>query len=89
MYCHSPPGQLSFENFYLPFGGKLSGENRWVKLAVLIPWEKFEAEYAGQLSESMGAPAKSFRLALGALIIKERLGTTGVIKSGRQEVRRL
>jgi hypothetical protein len=41
-----------------------------------MPWEKFEAEYAGQLSESMGAPAKSFRMALGALIIKERLGTS-------------
>lgn len=76
MYRRSTPGQLSFENFYLPFGGKLSGENRWVKLAALIPWEKFEAEYAAQLSESMGAPAKSFRMALGALIIKERLGTS-------------
>jgi transposase, IS5 family len=76
MYRHSTPGQLSFENFYLPFGGKLSGENRWVKLAALIPWEKFEAEYAAQLSEDMGAPAKSFRMALGALIIKERLGTS-------------
>jgi hypothetical protein len=76
MYRRSAPGQLSFENFYLPFGGKLSGENRWVKLAALIPWEKFEAEYAAQLSEEMGAPAKSFRMALGALIIKERLGTS-------------
>jgi hypothetical protein len=30
----------------------------------------FEAEYAAQMSESMGAPAKPFRMALGALIIK-------------------
>jgi hypothetical protein len=78
MYRRSTPGQLSFENFYLPFGGKLSGENRWVKLAELIPWEKFEAHYAEQLSEEMGAPAKSFRMALGALIIKERLGTSDI-----------
>lgn len=78
MYRRSTPGQLSFENFYLPFGGKLSGENRWVKLAELIPWEEFEAQYAEQLSEGMGAPAKSFRLALGALIIKERLGTSDI-----------
>ncbi len=78
MYRCSIPGQLSFENFYLPFGGKLSGENRWVKLAELIPWEKFEAHYAQQLSEDMGAPAKSFRMALGALIIKERLGTSDI-----------
>lgn len=76
MYRHSTPGQLSFEDFYLPFGGKLSSENRWVKLAQLIPWQEFEAEYAALMSEGMGAPAKSFRMALGALIIKERLGTS-------------
>lgn len=76
MYRRSCPGQLSFENFYLPFGGKLSSDNRWVKLAKLIPWEAFEQTYADQFSEGMGAPAKSFRMALGSLIIKERLGTS-------------
>lgn len=64
------------EKFELPFGGKLSPENRWVKLATLIPWSEFESEYASQFSDKMGAPAKSFRIALGALIIKERLGTS-------------
>jgi IS5 family transposase len=76
MYRQSPTGQLSFENFYLPFGGKLSGENRWVRLAELVPWEQFESEYAEQFSEGQGAPAKPFRMALGALIIKEKLGTS-------------
>jgi hypothetical protein len=76
MYRRATPEQPSFEDFYLPFGGKLSGENRWIKLAELIPWEAFESNYAAQFSERQGAPAKSFRLALGALIIKERLGTS-------------
>ena len=76
MYRSPSPGQLSFENFYLPFGGKLSGENRWVKLAEVIPWESFESEYAEQFSQTMGAPAKPFRVALGALIIKEKLGVS-------------
>ncbi|MEM9819238.1 MAG: IS5 family transposase, partial [Cyanobacteria bacterium P01_D01_bin.6] len=74
MYRRPSPGQLSFADFYLPFGGQLSGDNRWVKLAELVPWEEFDATYAEQLSPSQGAPAKSFRLALGALIIKEKLG---------------
>ena len=74
MYRRPSPGQLSFVDFYLPFGGHLSGENRWVKLAEIIPWSDFEATYAEQLSASQGAPAKSFRVALGALIIKEKLG---------------
>jgi hypothetical protein len=76
MYRRSAKGQLSFENFYLPFSGKLSKENRWVKLAELIPWESFENEYAEQFSAGEGAPAKNFRMALGALIIKEKLGTS-------------
>ena len=43
-------------------------------MADLIPWQEFEDEYASLFSEEMGAPAKSFRMALGALIIKEKLG---------------
>lgn len=76
MYRRPTPGQLSFEKFYLPFGGKLSGENRWVKLSELIPWQELESKYAELFSSGMGAPAKPFRMALGALIIKERLGTS-------------
>lgn len=45
-------------------------------MAQLIPWLEFEEEYASLFNESMGAPAKPFRMALGALIIKEKLGTS-------------
>ncbi len=76
MYRRVAPGQLSFVDFYLPFSGNLCEENRWVKLAELIPWEAFEEEYASQFRQGLGAPAKSFRMALGALIIKERLGSS-------------
>ncbi len=62
------------EDFELSFNVKLCEENRWVILANLIPWSEFESEYAQNFSEEMGAPAKPFRMALGALIIKEKLG---------------
>jgi len=52
----------------------LAADNRWVQLAQLIPWSEFEQEYAQNLGTEMRPPAKSFRLALGALIIKEKLG---------------
>jgi hypothetical protein len=65
----SPPSE-----FELPFGGRLSADNRWVKIAQLIPWSEFESEYAQNFPTEKGAPAKSFRMALGALIIKEKLG---------------
>jgi hypothetical protein len=68
--------QLSFEDFLLPFGGKLSGDNRWIKLAELVPWDELEDDYAAQFCNGFGAPAKPFRMVLGALIIKARLGLT-------------
>lgn len=73
MYRHNEQ-QLEFEDFFLPFGGHLLSNNRWVKLSKLIPWDDVEKLYSSQLSNSgMGAPALSVRMALGALIIKERL----------------
>jgi IS5 family transposase len=68
--------QLEFVDFYLPFSGKLSAENRWVKLAEIIPWELAEEIYADAFREDFGAPALPARVALGALLIKEREGLT-------------
>jgi hypothetical protein len=77
MYRKEPEGQMSFEDFYLPFGGHLDGENRWVRLAALVPWNEFEKEYAEKFSSNgMGAPAKPFRMALGAELIKRKLNIT-------------
>jgi IS5 family transposase len=73
MYRHNQK-QLEFEKFKFSFEGKLRSDNRWVKLAELIPWEEVEAVYTSSLAGTgQGAPALSVRIALGALIIKERL----------------
>lgn len=74
MYRKVEPVVTAASDFELPFGGKLAEDNRWVMMAKLIPWLEFEAEYAQNFSTEMGPPAKSFRMALGALIIKEKLG---------------
>lgn len=58
--------QLSFKDFFLPFGGQLSGDHRWIKLAELIPWDKPEDNYESQFCNGFGAPAKPFRMALVA-----------------------
>ena len=69
--------QPEFEDFYLPFGGRIKSDNRWVVLAKLIPWQEIEKRYARSFSQQgIGAPAKPVRLALGSLIIKEKLGLT-------------
>lgn len=74
MYRKQEQSPKTTENFELPFEGQLSENNRWVIMSQLIPWSEFEEEYASLFSESMGAPAKTFRMALGSLIIKEKLG---------------
>ncbi len=62
------------DDFFLPFGGKLNKENRWVKLAQLVPWAYAEKKYAKSFRNSFrGQKAVSIRVALGALIIQERL----------------
>ncbi len=53
--------------------GDLDKDNRWVLFSSLMPWEEREEAYAPQFSPTTGAPAKSVRLAFGALFIKQRL----------------
>ena len=69
--------QTEFVDFYLPFVGHLKASNRWCRLAEMVPWDEVESCYADKLSATgIGAPAKSGRIAYGALLIKERLGIT-------------
>lgn len=77
MYRKDNANQLKFEDFYLPFGGKLRSDNRWVVLSRQIPWHQIEHAYSANFPNAkLGCPAKSARIALGSLIIKERLATT-------------
>jgi len=73
MYRHNEK-QLSFEEFFLPFGGHLRGDNRWITLSEQIPWELVEEIYVSSLQSDFGAPAHSARMVFGSLLIKERLG---------------
>ena len=76
MYRKHHNGQLTIEEFHVPFGGTLDSDNRWVIFSSLMPWEELEQTYAPQFSPTTGAPAKHVRLAFGALFIKQRLGLT-------------
>ncbi len=77
MYEKTDSGQISFEDFYLPFGGHLKGDNRWVTLAEEIDWSDIEEKYSPLLSQSgKGAKALKARIIVGALIIKSRMNIT-------------
>jgi len=63
--------QLSFTDFVLPFSGSLNGNNRWVRLANLLPWDDLVSIYARGLSVTLGRATKDLRVELGTLIIQE------------------
>ncbi len=78
MYKRTENQLILPDDFFLPFGGKLNKDNRWVKLAQLILWWKVEEKYAQSFKKSMkGQKALSVRVALGALIIQQRRRATG------------
>ena len=68
MYLKIQTGDDREEDFEFLLSRQLSEENRWVIMSKLIPWSEYESEYAQHFSPEIGAPAKSFRMALGALI---------------------
>jgi hypothetical protein len=47
-------GQLSIEDFYVPFGSTLDSDNRWVIFVFLMPWEELQEIYAHQFSPTTG-----------------------------------
>lgn len=71
-----PKSQFTLDDFRLPFEGNLSADNRWVKLAGIIPWDEIETRYASLFPSNTGNVAKPARMAVGSLIIKERCNFT-------------
>ena len=65
------PKQLELEGFESPFTKHLDPDNRWVKLAKQIPWDKIANVYQRQLNNSItGAGGINPRVAIGAIFIK-------------------
>jgi len=64
--------QLSIEEFKTPFQTKLDANNRWVKLASIVPWDTFAGHYISMMNTKHGRPGISPRIVLGAMIIKHK-----------------
>lgn len=67
------PNQLTLEGFETPFEQKLTKENRWVKLAELIPWDSIVNLYNHQFNSTEGRPPINGRIVIGAVVIKHML----------------
>ena len=57
----------------MPFSGHLDPQNRWVKLAKLVPWGIAEQHYQKHFTAKDGNSSYDVIAALGTLIIKEQL----------------
>ena len=64
------PSQLELPGFSTPFREKLSKENRWVKLAEQIPWDRIVNIYTHIFKSDEGREPLNGRIILGSIIIK-------------------
>ncbi|MEO5363714.1 MAG: transposase, partial [Magnetococcus sp. DMHC-8] len=64
--------QPTLPGFESSFERSLSPNNRWIKLAEVVPWDEFATAYYSGMCADQGAPAKPARLIVGAVIIKHR-----------------
>lgn len=73
MINYTPQNQLNLELFEHPFDTQLDTENRWVKLATLIPWDELAAVYSRNLKDGSGRLTVDIRIVIAAIIIKHKL----------------
>ena len=74
MYKFDRYHQFSLNDFNQPLGMEMNPENRWVKKAAMIPWDKIEDRYAELFPSEVGMPAKPLQTALGSLLIQKEYG---------------
>jgi len=72
MVKYSSSKQISFAEFRTPFEKGIDGSNRWVRLAVQIPWDELSRIYCKSLRDDFGRPAVDARVVIGAMIIKHK-----------------
>lgn len=78
MYYIEDKDQLVIEDFTMPFGGELDPENRWVRLAGIMPWDYIEEIYLQTMNAETGRRAYPSRAAFGSIFIKEYRSFTDV-----------
>lgn len=74
MIKYTPSSQLVLKDFSHPFDNELSPDNRWVKMAAVVPWDELAKIYSKALRSDRGRESIDIRMVIGALIVKHKLG---------------
>ncbi|MCB9285410.1 MAG: IS5 family transposase [Lewinellaceae bacterium] len=82
MIKYTPASERTLALFSTPFEQKLSPENRWVRMAELVPWDEMAEVFFSCLSTDQGRLTVDLRVILGALMVKhiERLSDEDTIQ---------
>lgn len=72
MYKKNKNHQIAFTDFNQPLGLQMNPENRWLKKAATILWDKIEDKYAGLFPSNTGNVAKPLRMTLASLLIQQQ-----------------
>jgi hypothetical protein len=70
MIKYTPASERTLALFRTPFEQKLSPENRWVRMAEVVPWDEMAQVFFSYLSADQGRPTVDLRIILGALLVK-------------------
>jgi hypothetical protein len=70
MINYTPASQRNLSLFRTPFEQKLDPNNRWVKMAELVPWDNMAKVFFDHMSPDQGRTSIDLRIVLGALLVK-------------------
>ena len=73
MYKAEKAEQMTFEDFNQSCGMKLDVRDEWIVAAGRVDWAEVEVKYMAFFPKKRGRPALNARMALGALIIQQRM----------------
>ena len=90
MYSEKDGREVPLFKELFPFGGQLEEDNRWLRIADLVPWRELEREYKTYFSH-LGRPGTDGRLFLGLILLKHLTGLSDreLVQSVRENVYQL
>ena len=88
MINYTPQSQLKLEFFKNPFVENLDNNNRWIRLAAVVPWDELASVYCRKLNSDMGRKSVDVRTVIASLIVKHKLqlDDRGVIEMIQENV---
>lgn len=70
MIIYTPASERKLSLFRTPFEQELDPNNRWVRMADLVPWDEMAKVFFKVMSPDQGRASVDLRVVLGALLVK-------------------